>query len=119
MPIFEYQCRKCGHRFERLQKSSTQRVRTCPECKARRVERMTSAPAIRFKGSGFYITDYTDKGKEPKKAEASGGGEKSKKDSDTSKGSGDSSSSSKSAPENKSGSGASSGAGKSGPSKSK
>ena len=64
MPIYEYECRKCGHRFERIQKFSDRVVRTCPECKGR-VDRLVHAPAIQFKGSGWYITDYSDKGKKP------------------------------------------------------
>ena len=67
MPIYEYECRKCGHRFERIQKFSDRRVRTCPECKGR-VERLVHAPAIQFKGSGWYVNDYSDAGK--KKAAA-------------------------------------------------
>lgn len=62
MPIYEYECRKCGHRFERIQKFSDRKVRTCPECKGR-VDRLLHAPAIQFKGSGWYVTDYSDKGK--------------------------------------------------------
>lgn len=65
MPIYEYECTKCGHRFEKIQKTSARRVGTCPECKGR-VERMVHAPAIQFKGSGWYVTDYAGKGKAPK-----------------------------------------------------
>jgi len=65
MPIYEYQCTKCGHRFEKIQKISARRVRTCPQCKGR-TERMVHAPAIQFKGSGWYVTDYAGKGKAPK-----------------------------------------------------
>lgn len=75
MPIYEYQCKDCGFRFERLQKVTDRRVRTCPECKGK-VERLVSAPAIQFKGEGWYITDYSDKGKEAKKAEKAEKGEK-------------------------------------------
>ncbi len=64
MPIYEYECRKCGHRFERIQKFSDRVVRTCPECKGR-VDRLVHAPAIQFKGTGWYVTDYSDKGKKP------------------------------------------------------
>jgi putative FmdB family regulatory protein len=60
MPIYEYQCKKCGHTFERIQKFSDRQVRTCPECKGR-VERLVNAPAIQFKGSGWYVTDYAGK----------------------------------------------------------
>lgn len=63
MPIYEYECEKCGHRFELLQKFSDPPARSCPECKGRKVHRLTSAPAIQFKGEGWYVTDYSDKGK--------------------------------------------------------
>ena len=65
MPSYEYECTKCGHRFEKIQKISARRVGTCPECKGR-AERMVHAPAIQFKGSGWYVTDYGGKGKPPK-----------------------------------------------------
>lgn len=57
MPLYEYQCKKCGHRFERIQSFSAEDVKQCPICQGE-VERLISAPAIRFKGSGFYSTDY-------------------------------------------------------------
>ena len=57
MPLYEYQCKKCGHRFERIQSYSAEDVKECPVCQGE-VERLISAPAIRFKGSGFYSTDY-------------------------------------------------------------
>ena len=65
MPIYEYQCKRCEHRFERLQKVAARRIRKCPECGGR-VSRLVSTPAIRFKGSGWYLTDYSDKGKKLK-----------------------------------------------------
>ena len=66
MPIYEYECAACGHRFELIQKHSDKRVRTCPECKARKVERLVHAPAIQFKGEGWYVTDYSDQRKKDK-----------------------------------------------------
>lgn len=57
MPLYEYKCKKCGHRFERIQSFSAEDVKECPVCQGE-VERLISAPAIRFKGSGFYETDY-------------------------------------------------------------
>lgn len=75
MPIYEYECTKCGHRFERLQRVADRKVRTCPVCKGR-VQRLFSAPAIRFKGSGWYVNDYSDKGKEARKAESAEKGDK-------------------------------------------
>lgn len=57
MPLYEYQCERCGHRFERIQKFSDPPVETCPLDGAP-VKKLPSSPAIQFKGSGWYITDY-------------------------------------------------------------
>ena len=63
MPIYEYQCKKCGHRFERMQKMSDPHPTDCPDCGAKKsVEQLLSAPAVQFKGSGWYVTDYAKKG---------------------------------------------------------
>ena len=80
MPLYEYQCESCESRFEKIQKFSDPPVEACPKCGGK-VRKLPSSPAIQFKGSGFYITDY------PKKSSS----EASK--ASTSKGSGDSSSS--------------------------
>lgn len=61
MPLYEYQCTKCKHRFEKIQKFSDPEVKKCPECGAK-VEKLLSAPAVQFKGSGWYVTDYANKG---------------------------------------------------------
>jgi putative FmdB family regulatory protein len=60
MPLYEYKCKKCGHRFEKIQKFSDRMVKKCPECGGV-VEQMISAPAVQFKGSGWYVTDYASK----------------------------------------------------------
>ncbi|MBZ5535797.1 MAG: zinc ribbon domain-containing protein [Acidobacteriia bacterium] len=72
MPIYEFECLKCGFQFERLQKLSDPPVSRCPQCGARRVSQMLSAPAIRFKGSGWYVTEYGNKSESggSKKAES-------------------------------------------------
>jgi putative FmdB family regulatory protein len=57
MPLYEYECKTCGHRFERIQKFSDPMVKKCPDCGGK-VEQMISAPAVQFKGSGWYVTDY-------------------------------------------------------------
>jgi putative FmdB family regulatory protein len=60
MPIYEYECKKCHHRFERIQKFSDPHVKKCPQCGGA-VEQVLSAPAVQFKGSGWYVTDYAKK----------------------------------------------------------
>src|SRR3954469_5107652 len=67
MPMYEYECDACSHRFEKIQKFSDPLEQTCPKCGGH-VHKLMSSPAIQFKGSGFYITDYPkgDKGSAPK-----------------------------------------------------
>jgi putative FmdB family regulatory protein len=60
VPLYEYQCKKCKHRFEKIQKFSDPPVKKCPECGGP-VEQLLSAPAVQFKGSGWYVTDYARK----------------------------------------------------------
>ena len=74
MPLYEYLCKKCGHRFEKIQKFSDKLVKKCPECGGT-VEQVISAPAVQFKGSGWYVTDYA------KKSGTSASSESSSKDS--------------------------------------
>jgi len=62
MPLYEYQCDSCNHRFEVIQKFSDPLVSICPNC-AGPVQKLLSSPAIQFKGSGFYLTDYGRGGK--------------------------------------------------------
>jgi putative FmdB family regulatory protein len=72
MPLYEYECDACGRRFELIRKFSDPAVEVCELCEKGPVRRLQSAPAIQFKGSGFYITDYArqdgDKGKPDKAA---------------------------------------------------
>jgi putative FmdB family regulatory protein len=63
MPLYEYECDACGRRFEVIQKFSDAPVDVCKECGKGPVHRLLSSPAIQFKGSGWYITDYAQKGK--------------------------------------------------------
>ena len=86
MPLYEYQCPKCGHRFERIQKFSDPDPKKCPECGAGKLERLLHAPAVQFKGSGWYVTDYARKGSSSSKsseksAESSKSEDKPKSDS--------------------------------------
>ena len=58
MPIYEYQCQKCGHHLEALQKFSDKPLRECPECGKHQLKRLMSAPLFRLAGSGWYETDF-------------------------------------------------------------
>jgi putative FmdB family regulatory protein len=62
MPIYEFQCRKCGARLEVLQKMNDKPPAKCKQCGGR-LDRLQSAPAIQFKGSGWYVTDYASNGR--------------------------------------------------------
>jgi putative FmdB family regulatory protein len=64
MPLYEYRCEACHHQFERIQRFSDDPVSVCPACGAGPVVKLISSPAIQFKGSGWYITDYARKGGE-------------------------------------------------------
>ncbi len=57
MPLYEYECFVCGHRFERIRRVVDASEMMCPECGGS-VRRLLSAPALQFKGSGWYVTDY-------------------------------------------------------------
>ena len=59
--MYEYECTACGHRFERIQKFSDAPIEECPACGERKVQKLLSSPAIQFKGTGWYITDYAKK----------------------------------------------------------
>jgi putative FmdB family regulatory protein len=73
MPLYEYQCEACGHRFEVIQKFSDAPVETCQRCGGT-VRKLLSSPAIQFKGSGWYITDYARAGKTDSPASGSPSG---------------------------------------------
>ena len=84
MPLYEYQCKKCGHRFERIQRFSDPLVKKCPDCGGK-VEQLLSAPAVQFKGSGWYVTDYAKKSGASASSSESGSKSESAKDSSESK----------------------------------
>ena len=93
MPLYEYQCDECGHRFEQIQKYSDALITVCPECNGR-VRKLLSSPAIQFKGTGWYITDYArkpsagqgaDSSKTETKSGESSGGETKTSDSSSTK----------------------------------
>ena len=74
MPLYEYECTKCQHRFEVIQKFSDPPRDECPVCQGP-VKKLLSAPAIQFKGTGWYVTDYG-----PKKSAGDSGSNDSKPD---------------------------------------
>jgi len=80
MPLYEYECKKCHHRFEKIRKFSDPPMRKCPECGGP-VEQLLSAPAVQFKGSGWYVTDYAKKSGGPTSSSSDSGdtGDKSAK----------------------------------------
>jgi putative FmdB family regulatory protein len=60
VPLYEYQCKKCKHKFEKIQKFSARAIKKCPECGGP-LEKIQHAPNVQFKGSGFYVNDYPGK----------------------------------------------------------
>ncbi|MEM7585046.1 MAG: FmdB family zinc ribbon protein [Acidobacteriota bacterium] len=112
MPLYEYQCQSCGDLSEVMQRMSDPPLTTCEVCGGE-LKKLISAPAFQFKGSGWYVTDYADKGgkkddgkgdKKDKGSDSSSSSDSDSKDSSKSKDSGSSSSdsSSKSKTESKS-----------------
>jgi putative FmdB family regulatory protein len=84
MPLYEYKCDKCGNLFEVMQKFADEPLKTHQDCGGT-VHRLLSAPALQFKGSGWYITDYAKSGGAAKNSSSSEGNGKSKPDSSSSK----------------------------------
>ena len=84
MPLYEYQCPKCG-RFELIRKFSDEPLAKCPTCGSE-IQKLMSAPAIQFKGTGWYVTDYAKKGGggEGKSGKSEGGASDTKSDSKSS-----------------------------------
>jgi putative FmdB family regulatory protein len=81
MPIYEYRCGNCGHQQEFLQKVSDSPLTECPECKKPSFSKMVTAAGFQLKGSGWYATDFRNKGssapakKDAKEGSKEGGGE--------------------------------------------
>jgi putative FmdB family regulatory protein len=81
VPLYEYKCLKCGRSTEKIERVSGPHLKKCPHCGGK-VENVLSAPAIQFKGSGWYVTDYAGKSNSSASAEsgASGGTKENAKD---------------------------------------
>jgi len=63
VPMYEYQCKKCKHVFEKIMQYSDKPLKNCPDCGAKNsLEQTISAPAFQFKGAGWYVTDYAKSG---------------------------------------------------------
>jgi putative FmdB family regulatory protein len=73
LPLYEYKCVKCGHLFEKIENVSAHMTRKCPKCGSK-AKRQFAAPAIQFKGSGWYATDYASKSSGTASSEGSGDG---------------------------------------------
>lgn len=63
MPLYEYKCLKCGRHTEKIESLSGPYLSKCPHCGGK-IERLLAAPAIQFKGAGWYVTDYAGKSKD-------------------------------------------------------
>ena len=82
MPLYEFECESCHRRFERIQqKFSDPPPDVCPHCGQGPIRKLMSTPAIQFKGSGFYITDYGKKGSDSSSGAKDSASEAGKKDS--------------------------------------
>src|SRR5271165_6447917 len=74
VPLYEYQCTKCKRRTEKIESVAGPHLKKCPHCGGK-VERLQSAPAIQFKGSGWYVTDYAGKSSAKESAKDTGASE--------------------------------------------
>lgn len=84
MPIYEYECKACGHRMEAIQKISDDPLTDCPECSQGQLKKLVSAAGFRLKGGGWYETDFkSGKKKNLAKGSEKSGGESSSKSSDS------------------------------------
>ena len=73
MPIYEYECGDCGHRLEVLQRITDDRLTTCPSCSKDALKKLVSPVGFQLKGTGWYETDFKNKGKAPAKKSSDGG----------------------------------------------
>jgi putative FmdB family regulatory protein len=79
MPLYEYECGACGHRFEIIQKFSDQPITECPKCRGA-LRKLQSAPAFQLKGTGWYATDYPKTGQAPADKDSGGSSDSSSGD---------------------------------------
>ena len=77
MPIYEFECRQCGYRYEKLQKLSDADPVSCPQCGAEAIHRCVSAPSFRLAGSGWYETDFKKDGEKKQHLAGDAGAPKS------------------------------------------
>ena len=85
MPLYEYECDACGHRFEQIRKFSDPPLTVCPKCDGV-IRKLVSSPAIQFKGTGWYVTDYANKGRSGTEASEASEAGKSSGDTNTASG---------------------------------
>ncbi len=78
MPTYEYECQKCGHRFEEFQKMSDEPIQKCPKCGGKVKRLIGTGAGMLFKGSGFYVTDYRSSSYKEQKKKESGDSSKAK-----------------------------------------
>ncbi len=78
MPLYEYRCESCGLQFEKIQRFSDEPISVCPSCGQGPVVKLLSSPAIQFKGSGWYITDYARKDQSSQSSKTGGASTESK-----------------------------------------
>jgi putative FmdB family regulatory protein len=81
MPLYEYQCEACGERFEKIRKFSDPPLEVCDRCGKGPLVKLLSSPAIQFKGSGWYITDYAKKSSPDSGSKSSSSSDSSSSDS--------------------------------------
>lgn len=75
MPIYEYQCDACRHKFEAIQRITDDLLTQCPECNEKKLRKLVSAAGFRLKGTGWYVTDFRDNKSGKKKENGSGDGD--------------------------------------------
>ncbi|TQV76487.1 zinc ribbon domain-containing protein [Aliikangiella marina] len=81
MPIYEYKCNACDHRLEKLQRMSDDPLRVCPDCGQEELTKLVSAAGFRLTGTGWYETDFKNKGSKPDSGSSSGSSSDSSSDS--------------------------------------